>query len=505
MIAQSPTLHFLRPNCALILTTLLTSSGLSAQKLKTELVADGFSYPVYLCAPDGDQQRLFVVEQFSGQVRIIQNGQVLADPYLSIEGRNGLIGERGLLGMTFHPDYANNGYSYIYFTNTDGNSVLERYTVSATDPNQVDPASLFEIFNYPQPAENHNGGMIDFSPIDGYLYIGFGDGGHLTGGELSQNPVSMLGKMLRIDVDGGSPYVVPPDNPFLAETGDPLGRIKDEIWAFGLRNPWRWSFDRYNGDLYIADVGASAWEEINIQPASSLGGKNYGWPNLEGTECHAPETGCDTVGMTSPEFQYGHGGNPYRCSITGGFVYRGSQIPGMFGHYFFSDWCSSEIRSIRKHRGMINLDEFLNHTQDLTPSGGRDLLNISSFGEDGVGELYVLDREDGEVFKIMPDLLILQTDPWYAGQMVQVRASGMQPGDKTRFYYSVRGPGVYKLTNPQQFLGLSYPSFAGAVEADSFGVAVMDVNLPLGSAGRSVWFQAASPTNTSNLKRQIIK
>jgi hypothetical protein len=320
--------------CGFITTT-------SATGITTERVASGLSSPIFVTSPPGDLQRLFIVER-PGRIVILINGQVLPDPFLDIVGRVLSGGERGLLGLAFHPDYDNNGYFYVNYTNTSGNTVVSRFEISA-DPDLADSSSEYLLLTISQPYSNHNGGMIAFGPNDGYLYIGMGDGG--SGGDpqnRAQNDGVLLGKMLRIDVDGSSPYGIPPDNPF-AGPGDPL----DEIWARGLRNPWRFSFDRQTGDIYIADVGhwrfsfdrqtgdiyiadvgQSQWEEIDYQPASGSGGENYGWRLMEGNHCYNPPVDCDPGGLTYPIYEYSHGGSPFRCSITGGYVYRGNAIPG---------------------------------------------------------------------------------------------------------------------------------------------------------------------------------
>jgi glucose/arabinose dehydrogenase len=372
--------------CGFITTT-------SATGITTERVASGLSSPIFVTSPPGDLQRLFIVER-PGRIVILSNGQVLPDPFLDIVGRVLSGGERGLLGLAFHPDYDNNGYFYVNYTNTSGNTVVSRFEISA-DPDLADSSSEYLLLTISQPYSNHNGGMIAFGPNDGYLYIGMGDGG--SGGDpqnRAQNDGVLLGKMLRIDVDGGSPYGIPPDNPF-AGPGDPL----DEIWARGLRNPWRFSFDRQTGDIYIADVGQSQWEEIDYQPASGSGGENYGWRLMEGVHCYNPPIDCDSGGLTYPIYEYSHGGSPFRCSITGGYVYRGNAIPQLPGTYFFADYCSDQIWSFRYDGS--NITEFTDRTTELAPDSGQVINDISSFGEDGSGELYIVDL-GGEVFKIVP-------------------------------------------------------------------------------------------------------
>src|SRR5437667_2515146 len=281
-----------------------------AGSLRLELVESGFASPVYLASPPGDSARLFVVEQ-TGRIRIVQRGQLLPTAFLDIHSRLVSGGEQGLLSVAFHPNYAANGFFYVNYTDLNGDTRVERYTVSVADSNLADTASHKLIRFIPQPYPNHNGGLVMFGP-DGMLYIGTGDGG--SGGDpqnRAQNPDSLLGKLLRIDVDGGDPYVNPPSNPYV---GTANGR--GEIWALGLRNPWRFAFDRVAGLLYIADVGQNLWEEVDVAPAGQ-GGLNYGWPMMEGLHCYRPSP-CSTMGLVQPAVEYGHANNG--CSITGGFV-----------------------------------------------------------------------------------------------------------------------------------------------------------------------------------------
>jgi glucose/arabinose dehydrogenase len=381
--------------------------------LTTQRVASGLNLPVYVTAPPGDD-RLFIVEQ-CGVIRILDNGVLLPDPFLNI---NALIpniagqDERGLLGLAFHPRYAINGYFYVHYNNLASDTVIKRYRVSA-DPNIADPADSMTVLVVDQPFNNHNGGQIAFGPNDCYLYIGLGDGG--SGGDPFENGQSdntLLGKILRIDVDGGVPYAIPPDNPHVGP-GPPL----DEIWAKGVRNPYRWSFDRLTGDLYMGEVGQNCYEEIDFQPASSPGGENYGWDVMEGNHCFNEANfndcffvGCVQTGVPAIH-EYTHGGNPFRCSVTGGYVYRGSAIPNLPGTYFFADFCSNQIWSFRYVGGQVT--EFTERTAELAPGGGLSIGNVGGFGEDGFGELYIVDRgtpagspctlggATGEVYKIL--------------------------------------------------------------------------------------------------------
>ena len=388
------------PILAAVLTAILiiAPAGMvrAATALTANQVASGFSDPVYLTALPDDTSCLFVVEQ-AGRIRIIKNGTTLATPFLDITSKVTSGGERGLLGMTFHPDYATNGYFYVYYTGLDptGKTVVERYTVSS-NPDAANASSGFTIFTYSQPAANHNAGMIDFGP-DGYLYVGLGDGG--GAGDVdnyAQTRTSLLGKMLRLDIDGGSPYAIPADNPFV---GDP--NTLDEIWAIGLRNPWRWCFDRETGDMWIADVGQGNWEEVNFAPASDPGGINYGWRLKEGDHCYNPSTGCDPLDtLYDPIHEYSHS---FGCSITGGFVYRGCAIPDLNGTYFFGDYCSGRVWSMRYNGSTVS--DFTERTSELGVPG----FGLVSFGQDAKGELYLL-YSSGSIYRIEPDGVPSQCD-----------------------------------------------------------------------------------------------
>jgi len=379
--------------------------------LGLEEVATGLTRPLYLTAPPNDHERLFIVEQ-GGSIRILRGGSIEAAPFLDISGLVVCCGERGLLGLAFHPNYAANGVFYVYYTNTAGDSRVSRFLVSA-DPDVADPNSELILLEFAQPFGNHNGGWIGFGPRDGYLYIASGDGGSSNDSQdNAQNLGNLLGKMLRIDVDQVDPgleYAVPPDNPFVGVTG-----AREEIWSYGLRNPWRSSFDRVTGDLYIADVGQNAREEVNFQSALSPGGENYGWRIFEGTRCNTTvedQAACDTLAPDAvfPIHEYDNPADGR--SITGGYVYRGNRLLPYRGTYFFADYLSARVWSFR-HDG-INMHEFQEHTAQLDP-GGTELSAISSFGEDAAGELYIVSL-DGTIHKIV-DLngaeLPLCNAPW---------------------------------------------------------------------------------------------
>ena len=370
----------------------LTSSA-QAQNLEALRIATGFNDPVLVTAPPGDFDRLFVVQQ-SGQIRIIRNGSTNAVHFLDLSGTVLTGSERGLLGLAFHPDFANNGRFFVNYTATGGGATKVReYHVSGNPmTNDVaDVAAVQMITSITQPFSNHNGGNIAFSPIDGMLYVGMGDGGSANDpGNRAQNGLENLGKMLRFNIDLPSPFI-DPTNPFFGSTS-----VNNEIWDLGMRNPWRWSFDRDTGDLWIGDVGQGAREEVDFEPAGA-GGRNYGWRCMEGFSC----TGlsgctCNSAPLTLPVHDYTHAGG--NCSITGGYRYRGSAIPGLQGTYFFADYCSSSIWSFEFDG--VSTTNFQNRTAELEPALGTINL-VSSFGEDAAGEIYIIDYSDGEIFKIV--------------------------------------------------------------------------------------------------------
>jgi hypothetical protein len=347
-------------------------------------VATGLSRPVLVTAPPGDTQRLFIVEQ-TGAIRVMHGDTLLQAPFLDLSTLVSCCGERGLLGLAFHPRYGQTGFLYVNYTDASGTTRVVRYAVSV-DPDVANAASAFPILSQTQPFSNHNGGMLAFGP-DGYLYIGLGDGG--SGGDPlgnGQNMTTWLGKLLRVDVDGGSPYAIPPTNPFAGST-----IVRPEIWASGLRNPWRFSFDRQTGDLYVGDVGQNAREEIDLQAAAGPGGQNYGWNTMEGTLCFQP--GCSPLGLTPPVLDYV---NPTDgCSVTGGSVYRGRAVPILTGAYLYADFCQGWVRSFRWTPGGISEQ---GDWTALRPGGP-----IGSFGEDGRGELYIVEYlSSGTVYRIVP-------------------------------------------------------------------------------------------------------
>ena len=351
----------------------------SAVELRLETVVTGLSSPLHLTAPAGDP-RLFIVEQ-GGRIRIVQNGQLLAIPFLDVAAKISSGGERGLLSVAFDPAYATNGFFYVDYTDRNGHTVVERYRVSA-DANRADPATAKQILFVSQPFANHNGGHVLFG-ADGMLYVAMGDGG--SGGDPQghgQNRNSLLGKILRVDVRLGDPYTIPSDNPFVGQAG-----ARGEVWAYGLRNPWRIAFDRTDRMLYVADVGQNAIEEVNVVPAAQAGA-NYGWKVMEGDQCYGAAT-CTRTGLTLPALTYTHASGG--CSVTGGIVYRGAKIPEIAGHYFYSDYCAGFVRSFRYASGQADAER----TWDVGP-----VQNVSSFGEDAAGEIYLV-SSNGTVYRFV--------------------------------------------------------------------------------------------------------
>ena len=342
--------------------------------------ATGLNAPV--CIANCGDNRLFVVDQ-TGYIRILDaNGNVFPVPFLDIHERVKYGGEEGLLGVAFHPDYASNGYFYVNYVGEGDTTHIARFSVTESDPNLADPSSELRMINIAQPYTNHNGGDLQFGP-DGYLYIGMGDGG--AGGDpqnRAQNPMEFFGKMLRIDVDEGDPYAIPASNPFFGSLS-----ARNEIWALGLRNPWRFSFDRLTGDLWIGDVGQNAIEEIDRQLASSTGGENYGWRCYEGNNIYNGE-GCGASSdYTFPVFTYPHG---EECSITGGYVYRGNESSPFYGRYFYADYCSDRIWTLYYSNGNWISEEF----------GKFPGNNFCTFGEDINGALYIAGLTSGAIYKI---------------------------------------------------------------------------------------------------------
>jgi uncharacterized protein (TIGR03437 family) len=370
-----------------LLGVIALGTVLSAQEIQLNRIASGLSAPTDIQAAGDGSGRLFFVQQ-NGIIRVFRNGALVPAPFLDIRSRSYQpptatqgYAERGLLGLAFPPDYASKGYFYINYTDQQGDTVVARYRISS-NPDAADPNSETIIMRVDQPFANHNGGQLRFGPRDGYLYIGLGDGGSAGDPQRnSQNRRARLGKMLRVDVESDLNQVrIPPDNPFANDTS-----TLPEIWALGLRNPWRYSFDRATGDLWIADVGQNRAEEVNFQPASSRGGENYGWNLMEGLECFTP--GCNPSQFTLPVLEYSRGEG---CSISGGHVYRGSRWTNLLGVYLYSDYCSGRIWGVRRES-----DRWVN---TLLLNSGK---SVSTFGEAEDGEIYLADIASGEVFHVV--------------------------------------------------------------------------------------------------------
>lgn len=383
-------------------------------ELELQMVTDFFNDPVIIANAGDGSNRLFIGDK-DGRIWIWTGSQVLANPFLDIRSQvQSSASEQGLLGLAFHPQYSVNGYFYVYYStpdppgppDVDHLSVVSRFSVSGANANLADPASEVVVLTQNQPNWNHNGGNLAFGP-DGYLYIALGDGG--GAGDTpnnGQNPETLLGSILRIDVDGGPPYAAPPDNPFVGGPG------ADEIWAWGLRNPWRFSFDRSTGDLFIGDVGQGNWEEIDFQPAASEGGENYGWRCYEGN--HAYNTsGCGPpTDYVFPILEYSHGQG---CSVTGGYRYRGADFPNLVGYYLYADYCSGTIWGATDDGGWS--------TTPLLATGH----SISTFGEDESGELYLADRGGARaIYRIVDN-----------SPVDQVFDDGFETGDTSRWSITV--------------------------------------------------------------------
>jgi len=387
----------LRTACCVLVA--LTSLAHAQLDLATEEIVTGLDAPVFVTHAPGIEDLLFVLEK-DGRIRLVNliNNQVLNSSYLDISSITSTVSEQGLLGLAFHPDFEQNGHFYINHTNLAGTSIIARYTADG-DPLtalSADASTRTPLLSIPQPFANHNGGWMGFGP-DGYLYVASGDGG--SGGDPQNNGQridTLLGAMLRLDVDDDDfpadpnrNYAVPADNPFVGTTG------LDEIWAYGLRNPWRSSFDRLTGDLYIADVGQDAREEVNVQLASSVGGENYGWRCREGT-FNFNTSGCpDPATLTEPIHDYTHVGKVC-ASITGGYVYRGCAIPELDGWYLFGDFCTGQVWALQTDG--VTRTNF----QNLTGQIGRGGFDLTSFGEDLNGELYLVGYNSGELHRIVP-------------------------------------------------------------------------------------------------------
>ena len=431
----------MKKQSTLIILLLLCVSIINAQnKIKLVQFSSGYSYPVRI--ENCGDTRLFIVQE-DGKIFISDaDGKRMKKPFLDISDRVLFAGERGLLGLAFDPGYATNGFFYVNYIKKNGSTQISRFKVKPNNPNLADSGSEKFILKIDQPFTNHKGGCMRFG-TDGYLYIGMGDGG--SGGDPynnAQNPISLLGKMLRIDVHSGNkPYKIPADNPFVDSAN-----YLPEIWALGLRNPWCWSFDALNGDMFIADVGQESWEEIDIQP-NGKGGNNYGWRCYEGKHEY-DTTGCNSrKSYTFPVFNYFHSDSTGDCSVTGGFVYRGSLYPSFYGKYFCADYCSGIFRVLYKENGQ----------QKVIKALDGDDKAYTSFGENADRELYVCNYSTGIIYHIIPGTS-LQDDDFTKANDLRTEVLNFSPnpskGNINISYYSSRTQRVIiRITNVtgQQF------------------------------------------------------
>jgi glucose/arabinose dehydrogenase len=369
-------------------------------ELRAKLVTGELTKPVDVTAPRGDASRVFVVEQ-PGRIRIVDitDDSLVPAPFLDIQNKIVYGGETGLLGLAFHPNYSGNGFFYLDYTRQGGptglETVVSRFKANSADPNTADPDSERILLSFAQPFGNHKGGQLQFGPKDGYLYISTGDGGGFA--DSGQNPQSFLAKILRIDVDSGDPYGIPPSNPFVGDDG-----VLDETWALGLRNPWRFSFDPERGDMYIADVGAGAWEELDFIPGSSTGGENFQWRVMEGKHNGETSVAYGPGTQVPPIFEYPHSERTdpglYGCSVIGGVLYRGCSMPDLHGTYFFADYCFDWIATLRVENGRV-VDVRVRNSELRAGLEPRALDEIVAFGVDARGEAYICDHV-GKLYRI---------------------------------------------------------------------------------------------------------
>lgn len=461
-------------------------------QLAVQRIGRPFEAPVLLEAPPGDSTRLVVGEQ-GGAVWTIREGATLSAPFLELGALVSEGGEQGLLDLAFHPDYASSGRVFVHYTDLAGESVVACYTRDAVDPERLDPSSGVTLCGpLEQPFTNHNGGSLEFGP-DGMLYLALGDGGASPAlGNRAQDLSSPLGKLLRFDVELAFPHV-PADNPFVGLPG-----VDERIWASGLRNPWRVSFDRLTGDLWIADVGLWTHEEIDFEPAGSAGGANYGWTCMEGPDCTAfGGCACHSAELTTPVHSYDHSSG---CSITGGRRYRGAELPTLQGRYVYADFCSGGVHSIA-FDGLTASDP-QEHTADLAIPG---IENPVSFGEDAAGELYLVDRNGGEIWKLVQDgpspLPYCEGAPNSAGPGARIASNGNTSVTGNAFVLSASGvvpdqPGLFYY-GPNQ---VQIPFGEGLRCVDGAGVGTFRLTPPLtsdaaGLALRAVDFHQA-PANS---------
>ena len=389
----------------IFLLTFCFSFNFIFSDIGAEKIASGFDKPVFICSIPNSNDSHIVLEQ-KGTIRIINKNQVMRSYFLDIRDRvhKPLFpgDEMGLLGLAFDPSFEINNNVYIHYNDKNDNTIISRFKVYNGIASKVSEKIILQI---KQPYSNHNGGTITFG-LDGYLYIGLGDGGSAGDPEKrAQDLSSLFGSILRIDINTDDNYLIPKDNPFVN-----IENAKSEIWSYGLRNPWRFSFDKLTGDMLIGDVGQSLWEEINFEPFLSKGGKNYGWNILEGNHCYPEDSKCSSDGLTMPSFEYPNNANYAKtlfgikqpnmdgCSITGGYVYRGDKLKGMNGKYIFGDYCTGKIWSINISEG--NGENLENHTTSIMNSIGKKEFYLSSFGQNNDGEIFIVDY-NGTIYKLV--------------------------------------------------------------------------------------------------------
>ena len=395
-------------NIKSVFFSLFLLTNLFGNKIAVVKIADIPAKSLYITQPNNEKNLLFVLNQ-KGKIFVLKDEKLLKVPFLDItdivHGSLTPGSEEGLLGLAFHPNYSQNGYFYVNYISKNDSSIISRFS-SSSNPEIADASSEKIILKIKQPFGNHNGGHLAFGPKDNMLYIGFGDGGkHGDPYNNSQNLNTLLGSILRIDVDKGDPYSIPKDNPFYGQKNK-----RGEIFCYGLRNPWRFSFDRITNDLLIGDVGQNKWEEINWDTWDEAKGANYGWKIMEADHCFDPEEFCDTLGLTMPIHEYPNNAAYMRilmgmdeseatgCSVTGGYVFRGNKASSFYGTYIFGDYCTGRIWAFKKQKNkMIG---FQNIRKELKKTSKDLPLFISSFGEDSSGELYVVDYL-GSVFKFI--------------------------------------------------------------------------------------------------------
>lgn len=472
-----------------VIFSFCSSQLFSAQtKVKLEQIATGMGTTLLVESEPGNASRLYVLDQ-DGRIFLIKDGVKQTTPFLDIRSLTNRSGERGLLGLAFHPNYSQNGYFYINFTDNSGDTQISRYQVT-TNPDVVSTSTRFDILNIDQPYSNHNGGCIRFGP-DGYLYIATGDGG--SAGDprnYAQNGNSLLGKMLRIDIDsttGQLNYSIPSTNPFITNSS-----IRDEIWAIGLRNPWRFNFDSLTGDMYIADVGQNAWEYVHFEPAGDPGGRNYGWKIVEGSNCYSPSNGCNKNGLEMPIYEYAQTFFPTKCCIIGSEVYRGKSMARMQGRYFFSDACSQDLWSFRYNSTNNSINGFIDHTSQSGAQG-----SATSLGSDADGEVYIC--RGGTVYKLIPAEMYLKVPPLQIGTQSIVTVTQATPNSPVYLAYSLRGMGNTVIPQLGVSVSLNSPALAATSSTNASGAANYTLLPPPQLFGRTVWLQAVQNGATSNV------